>query len=147
MSVVASFKNFRRQLQKLAFVQVLLASCGLLLGSPKTLCRIHAHRACIHIVLSRNSTLQQFYSEYQFHYSIGIYGIYACVQSLTKLACFALGLYEALLGSSNCIDKFTISLGSISISVDSLLLVNNTVPRFIPYRPCIFSLPASLLSY
>ena len=64
MSVVASFKNFRRRPQKLAVVQVSLTSCGLLLGSPKTLCRIHAHRAYIHVVLSRKTPLQQFYSEY-----------------------------------------------------------------------------------
>ena len=61
--------------------------------------------------------------------------------------CFTLGFYEALLGLLNPVDKFTISLGSIWIYDDSLFFVNNTVPCFIPYRPCIFPLPASLLSY
>ena len=68
-SMVASFKKFHtkgaRRPQKLAVVQLSLTSCGLLLGSPKTLCRLCAHRAHIHVVLSRKIPLQQqFYSEY-----------------------------------------------------------------------------------
>ena len=62
-SMVASFKNLRRRPQKLAVVQLLLTSCGLLLGSPKTLCRLRAHRAHMHVVLSCKTPLQQqFYS-------------------------------------------------------------------------------------
>ena len=50
-----------------AVVQVSLTSCGLLLGSPQTLCRLRVHRAHIHVVLSHKTPLQQqFYSEYQF---------------------------------------------------------------------------------
>ena len=65
VSVVASFKNFQRRQQKLAVVQVSLTSCGLLLCLPKTLCRHCAHKAHIHVVLSRKTPLkQQFYSEY-----------------------------------------------------------------------------------
>ena len=78
MSVVASFKNFWRRPQKLAVVQVSLTPYGVLLCSPKTLCRLCVHRGDIHIVLSHKTPLQQqFYSEYLsvWYHSVGIYGI------------------------------------------------------------------------
>ena len=69
VSVLASFKNFRRRLQKLAVVQLLLTYCGLLyLCSPKTFCRLCAHRAHLHVVLSRKTPLSNSFtvSTYQF---------------------------------------------------------------------------------
>ena len=76
VSVVASFKNFRRQQQKLAVVQVSLTSCGLLLCSPKALFRLCANKAHIHVVFRKTPLKQQFYSGYLSvrHHSIGIYG-------------------------------------------------------------------------
>ena len=106
VSMLASFTNFWRWLQKLAVVQVSLTSCGLLLCSPKlSRCRLRA-RAHIHVVLSRKTPLQQqFYSEY-LSLTPQRWDL-AWVQSLIKLTCFALRFYEALLGLLNRIDNFT----------------------------------------
>ena len=72
-------------------LQLLLTLCELLLG---LLCRLHPHRAHIHVVLSRKTPLQQ-------QFTVSIY------HAVT------LGFNEALLGLLNPVDKFTISLASI----------------------------------
>ena len=60
-SMVALFTK-RRQLWKLVVVQLFMWPT---IGFAKTLCRLYAHRAHIHVVLSRKTSLQQqCYSEY-----------------------------------------------------------------------------------
>ena len=127
-SMVASFKKFPHQRRRLhaetgGCSSCMLTSCELLLGS---LCRLHPHRAHIHVVLSRKIPLQQ-----QF--------------TVSSYLSVTLGFYEALLGLLNPVDKFTISLASIWIYDDSLFFVNNTVPCFHTLE--IMHLPLAFLTH
>ena len=100
-SVVASFKNLR-QPQKLAVVQLSLTSCGLLLCSPKTLCRLCAH---IHIVLRHKKPLQQQFCWTSQHWDL--WDFKPVCKAFIKLTYFALAceFYEALLGLLNHVKK------------------------------------------
>ena len=89
-STVALFKKSctrGRQPQKLVVVQLLsLHACKLLLGSLKTLHRLHPHRGHSRNYHYTNSLTVSSYSLNQFDTTaLGTYGIYKPVQSLIKL--------------------------------------------------------------